>query len=324
MKTKVRVGIAGGAGYTAGELIRLLMHHPMAELVAVQSESQPGKKVASVHTDLVGELDQAFSAQIDFSQIDVLFLCKGHGESLKYLTENQVPATVGVIDLSHDFRLKAKSNGFVYGLPELNREVIRQAKKVANPGCFATAIQLGLLPAANSGIVQGEIHISGITGSTGAGQALAATSHFSWRSNNIGVYKAFTHQHLGELGESLSQVGLRNGSVNFIPYRGSFTRGIITTSYFDTTASLESAQNLFQEFYKGHPFTIVVADNPDVKQVVNTNKALVYLEKHGNKLMVISVIDNLLKGASGQAVQNMNLMFGLDETLGLWSKPSAF
>lgn len=324
MKNKVRVGIAGGAGYTAGELIRLLMHHPMAELVAIQSESQPGKKVASVHTDLVGELDQAFSAQIDFTQIDVLFLCKGHGESLKYLTENQVPVTVRVIDLSHDFRLKAKSNGFVYGLPELNREVIRQAKKVANPGCFATAIQLGLLPAANSGIVQGEIHISGITGSTGAGQALAATSHFSWRSNNIGVYKAFTHQHLGELGESLSQVGLKNGSMNFIPYRGSFTRGIITTSYFDTTVSLESTQNVFQEFYKSHPFTIIVSDNPDVKQVVNTNKALVYIEKHGNKLMVISVIDNLLKGASGQAVQNMNLMFGLDETLGLWSKPSAF
>ncbi len=324
MKTKVRVGIAGGAGYTAGELIRILMHHPMAELTAIQSESQPGKKVASVHTDLIGETEQVFVSEIDFNAIDVLFLCKGHGESLKYLTENKVPDALSVIDLSHDFRLKTKSNGFLYGLPELNKDAIRGSKRVANPGCFATSIQLGLLPAANSGFIQGELHISGITGSTGAGQALAATSHFSWRSNNIGVYKPFTHQHLEEISESLAQVGLKNGTMNFIPYRGSFTRGIITTAYFDTSVSLESARIDYQEFYKDHPFTMVVSENPDVKQVVNTNKALIYLEKHGNKLMVISVIDNLLKGASGQAVQNMNLMFGLEETMGLWSKPSAF
>lgn len=324
MGSKIRVGIAGGAGYTAGELIRLLLHHPGAELSYIQSESQHGKKVTSVHTDLVGETEQEFSDHIDFDKIDVLFLCKGHGESRNYLDSNKVPETLKVIDVSNDFRLKARSNGFVYGLPELNRDLIKKSGRIANPGCFATCIQLGLIPAAKAGIIKGEIHTSGVTGSTGAGQALAATSHFSWRSNNIGVYKAFTHQHLGEIGESLSQAGLSDGVLNFIPYRGSFTRGIIITSYFDCDASLADANKIYQDYYSTHPFTIVVSDNPDVKQVVNTNKALVYLEKHGSKLMVITVIDNLLKGASGQAVQNMNLIFGLDETLGLWAKPSAF
>lgn len=324
MTSKITVGIAGGAGYTAGELIRLLIRHPEVTLGAVQSESQYGKKLTSVHTDLIGEVDEVFADKIDFEAIDVLFLCKGHGESLRYLQENKVPNSLKVIDLSNDFRLQVNANGFVYGLPELNRELIKKSTRIANPGCFATAIQLGLLPAAQLGGISGQIHTSGITGSTGAGQGLSATSHFSWRSNNMGVYKAFTHQHLGEISESLAQAGLKNGEIHFIPYRGSFTRGIIVTSYFESEWSLEAANTHYQAYYQNHPFVFVSDQNPDVKQVVNTNKAVVYLEKHGEFLMVISIIDNLLKGASGQAVQNMNLIFGLEETTGLWSKPSAF
>ena len=324
MAKDIKVGIIGAAGYTAGELIRILINHPNAVIHFLQSESQAGKKVYEVHTDLLGDIEAKFVGQVDLGSADVIFLCKGHGESKKFLDANKVPASTKIIDLSHDFRLKAQDNEFIYGLPELNREVIKPSSKVANPGCFATCIQLGLLPAAANELIHGEINISGITGSTGAGQSLSPTSHFSWRNNNLSVYKAFTHQHLGEIGESLKQLDGTDHSVNFIPYRGDFTRGIIITSYFDSNVSEEEAINSYQLYYQDHPFTIVTETNPNLKQVVNTNKAFIHVEKHGEKLMVISVIDNLLKGASGQAVQNMNLIFGLEETVGLRLKSIAF
>ncbi|WP_258098096.1 N-acetyl-gamma-glutamyl-phosphate reductase [Marinoscillum pacificum] len=322
--SKLRVGIYGAAGYTAGELIRILLNHPNAEIVCVQSSSQVGKKVSATHTDLVGDTDLAFDADLDFDQLDVLYLCKGHGESKTYLDSVEVPAHVRIIDLSNDFRLKAPGNDFIYGLPELNHEAIKSARKIANPGCFATCIQVGLLPAAKAGFIQSEIHTTGITGSTGAGQSLSTTSHFSWRNNNMSVYKAFTHQHLSEIGESMMQESGSEHTINFIPFRGNFTRGIIVTSYFETDVDEATALKAYQEYYKAHPYTHVVEENPDLKMVVNTNKALVYLQKEGNKLLVISIIDNLLKGASGQAVQNMNLMFGLEEKAGLQLKASNF
>ena len=324
MAKEIKVGIIGAAGYTAGELIRILINHPNAEIHFLQSESQVGKKVYEVHTDLLGDLETKFVDEVDLGSADVIFLCKGHGESKKFLDANTVPASTKIIDLSHDFRLKDQNHDFIYGLPELNREIIKSSSKVANPGCFATCIQLGLLPVAAGGLINGEINVSGITGSTGAGQSLSPTSHFSWRNNNLSVYKAFTHQHLGEIGESLQQLAGTDHLINFIPYRGDFTRGIIITSYFDFEASEEEAANIYQAYYQDHPFTIVTEINPNLKQVVNTNKAFVHVEKHGDKLMVISVIDNLLKGASGQAVQNMNLIFGLEETIGLRLKPIAF
>ncbi|MGB3465046.1 MAG: N-acetyl-gamma-glutamyl-phosphate reductase, partial [Cyclobacteriaceae bacterium] len=257
--------------------------------------------------------------------VDVLFLCKGHGESEKYLSSNHVPVSVKIIDLSQDFRLQAKNNVFVYGLPELNKPAIKSGNRIANPGCFATSIQLGLLPAAAGGLIKSDIHISGITGSTGAGQSFSRTSHFSWRNNNVSVYKAFAHQHLEEIGESLSKVSSHSkDQISFVPYRGNFSRGIITTSYFRTEADIYEAIAVFQDYYEDHPFVFVTDRNPDLKQVINTNKALVYLEKQDNRLMVISVIDNLLKGASGQAVQNMNLAFGRAETSGLLLKSIAF
>lgn len=322
--TKIKVGIYGAAGYTAGELIRILINHPNSEIVCAQSASQIGKKVYETHTDLVGETDLEFCRDLDFDQIDVLFMCKGHGESRVFLEQNSVPDHVKIVDLSNDFRLKATGNDFVYGLPELNRDATMHSQKVANPGCFATCIQVGLLPAAKAGIINSEIHTTGITGSTGAGQSLSPTSHFSWRNNNMSVYKAFTHQHLSEIGESLEQLAGHNLPVNFIPYRGNFTRGIIVSSYFETDISENDAYELYNAFYKDHPFTHVVQINPDLKMVVNTNKAIVFLQKEGNKLLVISIIDNLLKGASGQAVQNMNLMFGLEEKTGLNLKPTSF
>lgn len=321
----INVGIIGGAGYTAGELIRILLSHPQADLSFVQSSSNAGNLISDVHTDLIGDTDLKFVADADFTKIDVVFFCMGHGKSKEFLQKTNVPESVKIIDLSHDFRLNREGNDFVYGLPELNRELIRKSNKIANPGCFATGIQLAILPLAAAGLLKGELHVNAITGSTGAGQSPSETSHFSWRNNNVSVYKAFEHQHLGEIGQSLKQ--LQPGfsyDINFIPVRGNHTRGIFASVYTKFDGSQEEAQKLYQDFYASHPFTFLSLNNPDLKQVVNTNKAIVYLEKHGNKLMILSVSDNLLKGASGQAVQNMNLIFGLDETMGLNLKAAAF
>lgn len=322
--SKIRAGIYGAAGYTAGELMRLLVNHPEVQIAIAQSGSQSGKRIAEIHTDLIGESDLVFASDLDLNSIDVLFMCKGHGESRTFLDSTYIPDTLKIIDLSHDYRLKAAGNEFIYGLPEINREEIKSATKIANPGCFATCIQLGILPAAKAGIIESEIHTTGITGSTGAGQSLSPTAHFSWRNSNMSVYKAFTHQHLGEIGESLQQIGGRAIPVNFMPFRGNFTRGIIVTSYFESSATLKQAKGAYEDFYEDHPFTFLIDQNPDLKMVVNTNKAFVYLQKEGNKLLAISIIDNLLKGASGQAVQNMNLLFGLDETLSVKLKSTVF
>ncbi len=321
---KVRVGVYGAAGYTAGELLRLLVFHPMVEIVALQSESQAGRNIDQVHKDLLGDLSLKFTSTLNTSDVDVVFLCKGHGESVDLVQSGQLDG-VHVIDLSQDFRPRGNEAGFVYGLPELNKAQISSAKRVANPGCFATCIQLGILPAVSHQLVDSSIHISGLTGSTGAGQKLTNTSHFSWRYGNISVYKAFKHQHLLEIRESCQVVDDRfQEPIHFVPYRGTFTRGIMATSYFACDAEVSIVKAYYKDFYADSPFVHVVDENPDIKQVVNTNKALVYLEKHDDQLMVISVIDNLLKGASGQAVQNMNLMFGLDESLGLKLKSTAF
>lgn len=321
----IKVGIIGGAGYTAGELIRILLTHPKAEIAFVQSTSNCGNPIHAVHSDLLGETDLIFADEVDFSTANVLFLCMGHGKSREFIASNNIPSTVKIIDLSHDFRLKREGNDFVYGLPELNRDAICIANRIANPGCFATGIQLALLPLAKAGLLKNEVHVHAITGSTGAGQAPSTTSHFSWRSGNMSVYKAFEHQHLGEINQSLKQ--LQNNfdfDLNFIPVRGNHTRGIFVSAYTEYTGTIEEAKVLYCNYYSGHPFVFITDENPDVKQVVNTNKAILHLEKHGNKLMILSVTDNLLKGASGQAVQNMNLMFGLDETEGLKLKPVAF
>ena len=321
---KIRIGIVGGAGYTAGELIRILLYHPAAELKYIQSSSNNGLRVSAVHTDILGDTDLIFR-DIDFNDLDVVFLCSGHGKSIDYLNNTEIPQRVKIIDLSHDFRLKRAGNDFVYGLPELNRGQIRTATKIANPGCFATAIQLALLPLASAGLLIDEVHVHAITGSTGAGQAPTKTSHFSWRDNNLSVYKAFEHQHLGEICQSLKQAqpGFKK-DVNFIPVRGNHTRGIFATAYTKYEGTLEEANTIYSDFYGTHPFVNLSPENPDLKQVVNTNKVLLFLEKHGDKLMIISCIDNLLKGASGQAVQNMNLMFGLDERCGLNLKAIGF
>ena len=323
-ENKIRVGIIGGAGYTAGELIRILLYHPAAELRFIQSGSHNGQPVSAVHADLLGDTDLLFS-DVNLEETDVLFLCSGHGKSLDYLNKIVIPPQVKIIDLSHDFRLKREGNDFVYGLPELNREQISVATKIANPGCFATAIQLALIPLASAGLLIDEVHIHAITGSTGAGQSPSVTSHFSWRDSNLSVYKAFEHQHLGEICQSLRQAQPGFGmDVNFIPVRGNHTRGIFVTAYTKFEGTLDAAQTIFDKFYATHPFVNISHENPDMKQVVNTNKGLLFLEKHGNKLMIISCIDNLLKGASGQAVQNMNLMFGLDERCGLNLKAIGF
>lgn len=321
----IKVGIIGGAGYTAGELIRIILHHPQAEISFVQSTSNAGNLLSDVHTDLLGDTDIKFVSETDFSNVDVVFFCMGHGKSKEFLLKNSIPEQVKIIDLSHDFRLKREGNDFIYGLPEINRERIRKSNKIANPGCFATGIQLAILPLAAAGLIQDELHVNAITGSTGAGQAPSTTSHFSWRNNNLSVYKAFEHQHLGEIGQSFKQLqpGF-NHDINFIPVRGNHTRGIFASVYTKFDGSLEDAKKLYQDYYESHPFVFVSQTNPDLKQVVNTNKAIVYLEKHGNKLMILSVTDNLLKGASGQAVQNMNLIFGLEETTGLGLKAVAF
>ncbi|RKD91363.1 N-acetyl-gamma-glutamyl-phosphate reductase [Mangrovibacterium diazotrophicum] len=323
--SKIKVGIIGGAGYTAGELIRILLNHPQAELAFIQSSSNAGNPIYEVHRDLLGDTDLTFVAEPDFSLSDVIFLCMGHGKSKEFVTANDIPSTVKIIDLSHDYRLKAEGNDFVYGLPELNRETIRQSGHIANPGCFATGIQLTMLPLAAAGLLTDELHVHAITGSTGAGQAPSSTSHFSWRSGNVSVYKAFQHQHLGEITQSVKQ--LQPGydkAINFIPVRGNHTRGIFVSTYTEFAGTLDEAVSLYESYYAEHPFVFVTKENPDVKQVVNTNKAILHLEKHGSKLMILSVTDNLLKGASGQAVQNMNLQFGLDEKTGLNLKPVSF
>lgn len=325
---KIQVGIAGAAGYTGGELIRILINHPNADILFAQSNSKAGKPVSEVHTDLFGDTDLKFSEKIS-ENIDVLFLCYGHGDSSVFLQKNKISKKIKIVDLSQDFRYDSPSflfpRQFVYGLPELNRDIIKKAENIANPGCFATTIQLGILPLAANNLLKDEVHVSATTGSTGAGQSLSTTSHFSWRDNNQSVYKAFKHQHLKEINRSIQQLQTSfNKPINFIPYRGSFSRGIIASTYTTVELSIEKAIQLYSEYYQNHPFVHISKNNIDLKQVVNTNKCLLYLEKHGNKLMIVSVIDNLLKGASGQAVQNMNLMFGLNETVGLKLKASAF
>ncbi len=324
----IKAGIVGGAGYTGGELLRILVNHPNVDIAFVHSNSNAGNLISDVHTDLLGDTDLKFTNEL-FQNIDVLFLCVGHGDARKFLEANKFDDRIKIIDLSQDFRLKQKSTiddrKFTYGLPELNKEKIKSATNIANPGCFATCLQLGLLPLAKAGLLKSEVHISATTGSTGAGQKPGPTSHFSWRNNNLSVYKAFEHQHLNEIGESITQLQSNFvDSINFIPYRGAFPRGIIASIYTDCDLSLAEAQKLYQDFYADAPFTHLSKANIDLKQVVNTNKCLIHLEKHGNKLLILSITDNLLKGASGQAVQNMNLIFGLEETSGLKLKASFF
>ena len=323
----VRVGIIGGAGYTAGELCRILLNHPEAEMVFVNSSSNAGNKLTDVHEGLYGETDLTFTDQLPLDEVDVIFFCFGHGKSAEFLSTHKVPERVKIIDLAQDFRLAAPGNDYVYGLPELQRDAIAGAAHVANPGCFATCIQLGLLPLAAKGLLRGDVAVNAITGSTGAGVKPGATTHFSWRNNNLSVYKAFCHQHVPEILQSLKvlQPGFA-GAVDFIPYRGDFARGIFATEVVrvDESLDVEYFVALYKDFYKDAAFTHYVDKPIDMKQVVNTNKALVHVDKFGGKLLVTSTIDNLLKGASGQAVQNMNLMFGLDEAAGLRLKPSAF
>ena len=331
--TKIKIGIIGGAGYTGGELLRILIHHPQAEIVYVNSKSQAGKPVYSTHTDLLGDTDLMFSPPppeggVYESNIRVLapllgaggaiFLCSGHGESKKFLSANPAFKSLKIIDLSADYR--DQSEGFIYGLAELQRDKIREAQYVANPGCFATSIELALLPLASADLIYDEVHVSAVTGSTGAGQSLSPSTHFSWRNNNMSIYKAFTHQHLTEIGMTLSSFHGKKPTVNFIPYRGNFTRGIIANVYTKFAGTIEEAKTLYRNYYAEHPFTHISNSPVDVKQVINTNKCLISLEVHEDNLLITSVIDNLTKGAAGQAVQNMNLMFGLDEKMGLGLK----
>ncbi len=319
----IKIGIIGGAGYTAGELLRLLIHHPQAEIVFVNSTSNAGNKLYKVHSGLIGETEMDFTDQLHLNAIDALFICSAHGDSRKFLEQNAVPSSVKIIDLSTDYR--DENGDFVYGLPELNKQRIQAASKIANPGCFATVIQLGLLPLAANGLLTNEIHINAITGSTGAGVKPSSSSHFSWRNNNISVYKAFEHQHLKEITQSIKHLQANfDKEIVFIPVRGNFARGIFATMYTECNLPIEEVKALYKEYYKDAAFTFMTEYNPDLKEVVNTNKCIVYLEKHGNKLLILSCGDNLLKGASGQAVQNMNLAFGLDEKMGLNLKNIAF
>lgn|SRR6478735_2057514 len=329
---KINVGIIGGAGYTGGELIRLLINHPDTDIRFIHSKSNAGNPVSKVHQDLIGETGLKFTGDISTlgaGGVDVLFLCLGHGDSKKFLSENKIDDSIKVIDLANDFRLTQSSQfgarNFIYGLPELNKAQIQSAQNIANPGCFATAIQLGLLPLANAGLLD-EVYATGITGSTGAGQSLTSTSHFSWRANNIQAYKTLTHQHLGEIVQSLVQLdpGRNNVDLSFVPWRGDFTRGIFISSTVRCDLSLEELKTLYKDFYKGNLFTFISDEPIFLKQVVNTNKCVIHVEKVGSKLVVHSALDNLLKGASGQAVQNMNLMFGLEERAGLKLKATMF
>jgi N-acetyl-gamma-glutamyl-phosphate reductase len=321
---KINIGIIGGAGYTGGELLRILLNHPQVNINFVHSKSQAGKPVYSTHSDLVGDTDLLFTDIMPFDEVQAIFLCSGHNESKKFLAENTLPESLKIIDLSTDFR--DQSNGFVYGLPELQRDLIKTATKIANPGCFATSIELALLPLANAGVLNEDVHVSAVTGSTGAGQSLSATTHFSWRNNNISIYKAFTHQHLKEINQSIKTLQPSFGkSVNFIPYRGNFSRGIMANVYTKFAGTIEEAKELYKNYYASHPFThLSEAAEIDLKQVVNTNKCIIHLEKHDDNLLITSIIDNLSKGASGQAVQNLNLVFGLEETTGLKLKSVGF
>ncbi|MCH3881442.1 MULTISPECIES: N-acetyl-gamma-glutamyl-phosphate reductase [Tenacibaculum] len=324
----LQVGIIGGAGYTAGELIRLLLNHPETNINFVFSTSNAGNKLYKVHQDLVGSTEISFTSEIN-ADVDVLFLCLGHGNSTAFLQKNSFSDNTKIIDLSNDFRLLADKNfegkEFVYGLPELDKEAIKKAKYIANPGCFATALQLAILPLAANGLLKDDVHINAVTGATGAGTSLSATTHFTWRDNNFSHYKAFNHQHLGEINQTVNQLQSDfNSEINFMPNRGDFSRGIFATTYTKFDGSLEDAKKIYKEYYKDAAFTIVSDESIFLKQVVNTNKCLVQLEKHGNKLLITSTIDNLLKGASGAAIQNLNLMYGFEETEGLQLKANYF
>ena len=321
----INVGIIGGAGYTAGELIRILVNHPEVNLVWIHSNSNAGQPVTAVHSGLVGDTDLSFTDTYNFDNIDVMFLCSGHGASTKFLNENTIPESLHIVDLSQDFR--DETNNFVYGLPEVNADRTKGALRVANPGCFATAIQLAILPAVKAGCIDGEIHVTAVTGSTGAGVKPTSKTHFSWRTDNMSTYKEFEHQHLLEIGRTINSLTPEDTAapdVNFVPVRGDFARGIFASVYFDTDLTAEQLIALYKSFYNDAKFTHVVDFDLDLKQVVNTNKALISVTKHGRKAHIVSVIDNLLKGASGQAVQNMNLMFNLDQACGLRLKASGF
>lgn len=325
MTDTIRIGIIGGAGYTAGELCRLLLAHPAAEIVFVNSESNAGNLLSDVHSGLYGETELRFTSELPLDEVDVVFFCFGHGKSTRFLSEHYIPAGVRIIDLAQDFRLAADAGDYVYGLPELNAPRLAGAQFVANPGCFATCIQLGLLPLAKNGLLHSDVAVNAITGSTGAGVKPSATTHFSWRQNNISIYKAFEHQHVPEIMQSLHQLQPGyEGHVDFIPYRGDFARGIFCTSVLTCDTDEEEVADLYREYYERAPFTHYTDRPVDLKQVTGTNKCLVHVERHRDKLLVSSVIDNLLKGASGQAVQNMNLMFKLEETTGLRLKATAF
>jgi N-acetyl-gamma-glutamyl-phosphate reductase len=320
----IRVGIIGGAGYTAGELIRILLNHPNVKITFVNSSSHDGKPVYDVHKDLIGETDLIFE-KADLFNADVIFLCSGHGKSREFIANNQIGSHIKIIDLSNDFRLKDTSNEFIYGLPELNKESISKAMKIANPGCFATAIELAIMPLAANNLLNDDVHVNAITGSTGAGQELTQTSHFSWRNNNISIYKPFKHQHLAEIIQSIKQLSPNySHNINFIPVRGNFTRGIFVSAYTKCALSLIEVKKIYTEYYHNHPFVTITDQNPDLKQVVNTNKCILYIEKHDDIVLIISIIDNLIKGASGQAIQNMNLMMGIDEKTGLSLKAVYF
>jgi len=324
----IKAGIAGGAGYTAGELLRILINHPEVEVTSVLSTTSAGKYIYEIHQDLVGETELKFTDKLD-DDIDVLFLCLGHGNSKKFLEGQQLSKKIKIIDLSNDFRLQddAEFNGrkYIYGLPEANKDLIKTADNIANPGCFATAIQEALLPAAAMGWLANDVHINAITGSTGAGQSLSETTHFSWRNNNVSIYKPFTHQHLAEIGETVTGLNeANNGALNFIPVRGNFTRGIFASLYTKTDKSLEEWVTVYRDYFKDEPFVTISNKNIHLKQVVGTNKCLLHLEKHGDNILITSIIDNLIKGAAGQAIHNMNLMFGLGETSGLKLKSINF
>ena len=324
----IKAGIIGGAGYTAGELMRLLIHHSKVEIDFIFSTSNAGNPVSKVHQDLLGSTDLVFSDTIN-PEVDVLFLCLGHGNSKVFLEKNSFSGATKIIDLSNDFRLEADKNfnnkTFVYGLPELQKEAIKSANYIANPGCFATAIQLALLPLAKADLIKEDVHINAVTGATGAGTSLSATTHFTWRDNNFSHYKAFTHQHLGEINQTVNQLQSDfNSDINFMPNRGNFSRGIFATLYTKFEGSLDAAKEMYKSYYKDAAFTFVSDEDIHLKQVVNTNKCILHLHKHNNKLLVTSIIDNLLKGASGQAVQNMNLMFRFEETEGLQLKANYF
>lgn len=344
----IKVGILGAAGYTGGELLRLLINHPQVEIVFANSESNAGNNVSDVHEGLIGETDLKFSAEMPFDKVDVVFFCFGHGKSEAFLKEHTIPDNVKIIDLAQDFRIAAPTHDYVYGLPEIHKEQIKSCKHLANPGCFATCVQLGLLPLAKAGLLKYDVAVNAITGSTGAGQKPSATTHFSWRNNNMSIYKVFTHQHLHEICQSMNELRPTNApkvadtlaekpegndiTIDFIPYRGDFARGIFCTEVvkFDgeegsaTNPSAEQLADMYKKFYSDASFTFYSDNEIDLKQVVNTNKALVHIDKFGNKAVITSMIDNLLKGAVGQAVQNMNLMFGIDERCGLGLKSSAF